>query len=88
MITLQQISKDYNDKPWMRETFCLCKNCFEVFSYREYFDYDGEIICTTRKPRFCPFCGKEENNETDSQEEHVKSSDFYPCADENGMVGK
>lgn len=58
MITLQQINKDYNDKPWMRETFCLCEDCFEIFSYREYFGFDGEI-CTTRKPRLCPFCGKE-----------------------------
>ena len=28
------------------------------------------------------------DSEIQDQDENVKSSDFYPCADENGMVGR
>ena len=50
---------------------------------------DYEIGLTAgRMEAFCELLDEIKELEYHVQYENVKSSDFYPCADENGMVGK
>ena len=62
-------------KAFMWEKHAYCLNCFEDFIYR--------TLEEDKEPVACPFCGCKREDE-----EKTKSSDFYPCADENGMVGR